>query len=158
VVGLERTLHLDTEIKGRRRLREGERAFLGENRLSRGGFALPVDCGHEAIGGRLDRGDDLVAAFHVPAVVALAVDRDLHEAEHNAAVVGEVETRALSQAQGAAGVEDMEVGLISLQALVRGADVVGHHEPGDDLAVLGNVDGFVRGDLNVGGKGLGEGK
>ena len=111
-----------------------------------------------AVGVRPDRRDDLVAAFHVPAVIAFPVDRDLHEPDHDAAVVGEFEAGSFGEAQGAAGVEDMEIGLVGLQTLGRGADVVGRHEAGDDLAVLEDVDGFVRDDLDVGGESRGQGQ
>ena len=158
VVGRERALHLDAEIEGRGRLREREGAFFGEDRLVLSRGTLPVDGGDEAISGWLDCRDHLVALDHVPAVVGLAVDRDLHEADHDATVMGVLEARALGETQGAAGVVDVEVRLIRLQPLGRGAHVVGRHEAGDDLAVLGDVDGLVRGDLDVGGEGLGEGQ
>jgi hypothetical protein len=158
LVRLESGLHLDAKIEGGGRLREREGALLGQDRLVLGRGALPVDRGDEAGVRRLDRGDDLVAAGHVPAVEVPAAHVDLREPQHDAAVVGEVEARALGEAQGAARVEDVEVGFVVIQALGRGADVMGHHEAGDDLAFLGDVDGLVRGHLDVGGEGRDEGE
>ena len=147
--GFDGTVHFDAEVEGLRGRGEAELAFLGQKR--RGGVALPVDVGGEGVFARRDLCHDLVATLHVPAVIGFAVVANLAEAEEDPAMVREVETRTFREPRGAIGTKHVHVRLVGLVMLLRRAEVIRHHELGDDFVAIRDRDVIFFGDGDVEG-------
>jgi hypothetical protein len=81
-----------------------------------------------------------LALLHVPAVIRFSVVANLAEAEKDAAMMREVESRAFRKPRGAIRAEDMHVGLVGLVMLLRRAEIIRHHELRHDLAAIGDRD------------------
>ena len=147
--GFDGAVHFDAEVEGLGWRGEGELTLFGQKR--RASVALPIDMGREGIFALRNFRHDLIAALHVPAIIRFAVVSDLAEAEEDAAMMREAETRAFRQARGAIGAEDVHERLVGLVMFLRRAQVIRHHELRHDLATIrdGDVvfvrDGYVEG-------------